>query len=207
MPRIIITDGMLGYDCIVNLDHRIKPILCHFHHQQGVTPYLLEHFDEEQMPQRKKAMKQGLQTSDKRTVTRRFALLKKMAQKLGLETWVSHTEQKLPVLLPSVGSQKIPTTNNAIERFFRAFNRFYKVRCSFFSIISAKRELIFFMLMYLFIKPPETGKAPIETIMPQVISMPFYQLVNDPINILMNNYNVNDKGKMADFLKKEALLA
>lgn len=197
---------MLGYDCLLDIDQRIKRLLCHFHHQQGVTHYLNQHFEKEQIPPRKKEMKKVLQTEDKRTVKRRFALLKKMAQKLGIEKWVNDTEKKLPKLLPSVGSKKIPNTNNAIERFFRAFNRFYKVRCSFFSHISAKRELIFFMLMYLFIKQPETGKAPLEAIMPQAKEMPFYKLVNDPIAILFNNDSVNDKGKIADFLKKEVLL-
>jgi len=207
IKRIIITDGMLGYDCLLDIDFRIKHILCHFHHQQGVTHYLNKHFEKEDIPKRKKEMKKVLQTEDKRTVNRRFTLLKKMTQKLGIEKWVSHTEKKLPKLLPSVGSQKIPNTNNAIERFFRAFNRFYKLRCSFFSHISAKRELIFFMLMYLFIKQPEIGKAPVETIMPEAKNMPFYQLVNEPITFLINHESVNQKIKMADFFKKEALLA
>jgi len=99
---------MLDYDCLLDLDQRIKHILCHFHHQQGVTNYLKNHFEAEQMPKRKKAMEKVLHTEDKRTVVRRFALLKKMAQKLGIEKWVSHTEKTLPKLLPSVGSQKIP---------------------------------------------------------------------------------------------------
>jgi hypothetical protein len=50
------------------------------------------------------------------------------------------------------------------------------------------------------------GKAPIEIIMPEVKDMPFYKMVNDPINILIN-YNVNENGKMADFSYKEELLA
>ena len=63
------------------------------------------------------------------------------------------------------------------------------------------------MLMYIFLKQPETGKAPIETIMPEAYEMPFYKLVNDPIKIMMNNLIVNQKIKMADFSTKEALLA
>lgn len=207
VPRIVITDGMLGYDYVLSIDLRIKHLLCHFHHQQGVTHYLNEHFEKEEREKRKKEMKKVLQTEDKRTVKRRFALLKKFAQKLGIEKWVLDTEEKLPKLLPSVGSKIIPKTNNAIERFFRAFNRFYKVRCGFFSIISAKKELIFFMLMYIFIKQPETGKAPLEAIMPEAKEMPFYKLVNDPIAILMNNDIVNQKIKMADFSTKECLVA
>lgn len=206
LPTVLITDGMLGYDCITNLGQRIHHILCHFHHQQGVTRYLRRNFKENQIPQPKEVMKKVLQTNDKRTVKRRLAQLKKRAQKLGISAWVKDTEKKLPKLLPSVGSQKIPKTNNAIERFFRAFNRFYKLRCGFFSTISAKRELIFFMLMYLFLKQPQTGKAPLEAIMPQAKNMPFYQLVNDPIMLLMNNAVVKEKIKMADFSFQEKLL-
>ena len=61
--------------------------------------------------------------------------------------------------------------------------------------------------MYLFIKQPQTGKAPVETIMPEAKKMPFYQLVNEPITILMNHDIVNQKIKMADFSYKEVLLA
>jgi hypothetical protein len=63
------------------------------------------------------------------------------------------------------------------------------------------------MLMYIFLKQPETEKAPLEAIMPEVENMPFYKLVNDPINILFNNDIVNEKIKMADFSTKEELLA
>ena len=63
------------------------------------------------------------------------------------------------------------------------------------------------MLRYIFIKQPETGKAPIETIIPEALEMQFYKLVNDPITSLMNTQIVNDKGKMADFFNKEELLA
>ena len=190
---------MLAYDCLANLDQRIHHILCHFHHQQGVNHYLKRHFRKEQIPKRKQVMKQLLQSNDKRTVRRRFATLKKMAAKPGIKQWVKDTEKKLPKLLKAVGSQRIPQTNNAIERFFRAFNRFYKVRCGFFSPISAKRELIFFILMYLFIKQPETAKAPVENpdedgveaIMPEATKMPLYQLVNDPIRLLMNTQKIS----------------
>jgi hypothetical protein len=42
--------------------------------------------------------------------------------------------------------------------------------------------------------------------MPEVENMPFYKLVNNPINILFNNDIVNQKIKMADFSRKEELL-
>ena len=208
IPSFFITDGMLAYDYIAEAtDARIQHILCHFHHQQSVTHYLKRNFSKEQIGERKKEMKKILQSDDKRTVKRRLQKLKEKARKLGIWNWLKETEKKLPKLLPAVGSKKIPKTNNEIERFFRAFNRFYKVRCGFFSVVSAKRELIFFMLMYLFIKQPSSGKAPIEAIMPKAKTMPLFRLVNDPINLLMDEENVNENIRMADFKANQCLQA
>ena len=69
-------------------------------------------------------------------------------------------------------------------------------------MVSAKRELILFLLMYLFIRQPDSGKAPIESIMPEAREMPLYKLINDPLGILMDGENVkknvNRNVKMAD---------
>ena len=111
---------------------------------------------------------------------------------------MEQTEKKLPKLLPSVGSVCIPRTTNAIERFFRAFNQFYKKRCGFFTVVSAKRELVLFLVMYVFIRQPESGKAPIESIMPEAREMPLYKLINDPLRTVMGVENVNRNVKMAD---------
>jgi len=167
---------------------------------------LKEHFsDKEEIEVRKKEMKKLFQTNDKRTVKRRLTKLKEKAQQLKIDEWVQKTEHQLPQLLPSVGSCRIPKTNNAMEHFFRAFNRFYKARNGFFSVRSAKRELLFFFLMYLFIQQPTSGKVPLEAIMPEVREMPFYQLVNDPLAILIGSEKVNKKVKMADFQPNKAL--
>jgi len=165
-----------------------------------VTRWLKKHFSEkEEIAARKPKMKKVLQTNDKRTVRRRFQKLKESSEDLGIYEWVQQTETNLPKLLPSVGSVYIPRTTNAIERFFRAFNRFYKVRCGFFSVVSAKRELILFLLMYVFVQQPESGKAPIESIMPEVREMPLYVMINDPLGTVMGIENVKKIVNMADF--------
>ena len=73
---------------------------------------------------------------------------------------------------------------------------------AFASVVSAKRELILFLLMYLFIRQPDSGKVPIESIMPEAREMPLYKLINDPLGILMDGENVkknvNRNIKMAD---------
>jgi transposase-like protein len=206
IPRAIITDGLLSYHYIIDIMEGAKHILCHFHHQQGVTRWLREKFsDKEQIALRKSKMKKVLQTNDKRTVRRRLQKLKE--SELDISQWVEQTESNLPKLLPSVGSAVIPRTINAIERFFRAFSRFYKLRYGFFSVISAKRELILFLLMYLFIQQPESGKAPIESIMPDARRMPLYKMINDPLGTVMGVENVKKNVKMADFLLQQRIAA
>ncbi|MBU1614367.1 hypothetical protein KJ693_03545, partial [bacterium] len=97
----------------------------------------------------KQKLKKILQTGDKRTVKRRFERLKAIAEILGIQEWINYNEKILPKLLLAIGSKKFPKTTNAIERFFRNFNQFYKGRRGFFSVVSAKRELICFLVMYL----------------------------------------------------------
>jgi transposase-like protein len=204
-PTVIITDGLLSYQYVVE---EAKQIACRFHHQQGITRWLKQHgCDKDQIAQRKAQMKRVFQTKDKRTVKRRFTKLKAVASTLGITDWVSQTEQQMEKLLPAVGSSRLPSTTNAIERFFRAFMRFYKVRCGFFSVVSAKRELIFFLVMYLFVRQAETGKAPIETMVPQAKDMPFFKLVNDPFSSLLRVEPVNRKKGMANFDPKQAVSA
>jgi len=200
IPRVIITDGLPGYSHVMEgMKRKAKHILCHFHYQQGITRWLKKRFaDKNEIAVRKKKMKRVLQTDDKRTVRRRLGKLKESSGELGISEWVEQTEEKLSKLLPSVGSICIPRTTNAIERFFRAFNQFYKKRCGFFTVVSAKRELILFLVMYVFIGQPESVKAPIESIMPDATEMPLYKMINDPLRIVMGVENVNRNGKMAD---------
>jgi hypothetical protein len=95
--------------------------------------------------------------------------------------WITRTRKHLNHLIPALRSNTYPSTTNASERFFRAFTQFYKTRCGFHSLRSAKREIIFFMLIYLFTIQAERGKAPIERILPDATTMPFYQLLNYPL--------------------------
>ena len=65
-------------------------------------------------------------------------------------------------------------------------------------MVSAKRELILFLVMYVFIHQPESGKAPIESIMPDAREMPLYKMINDPLRTVMGVENVNRNGRMSD---------
>lgn len=198
IPRVIITDGLAAYEALLA---GAQHVLCRFHHQQGVTTWLNKHFSEdEEILKRKKPMKKLFQTNDKRTVRRRLVRLQARAEALGITAWIQRVVEKLPSLLCRVGSVRLPSTTNAIERFFRTFNRFYKTRCGFHSVVSAKRALILFLVVYLFTQRPTDGRAPIETIVPEASRMPLYRLINDPFTALRELGSVKQTTNMADFL-------
>ncbi|MBD3299296.1 MAG: hypothetical protein GF341_11615 [candidate division Zixibacteria bacterium] len=166
LPGVFITDGLAASRSVFASLQGVTHVLCRFHHQQGVTRWLTVHLSADtDVSERKAAMKQVVQTPDKRTVKRRFARLKARADEGGIAAWVELTATLLPNLLPSIGSRRIPSTSNEIERFFGCFTRFAKVRRGFFSVLSTKRQLIVFLVVYVF-SQQTNGKAPIESILP-----------------------------------------
>jgi transposase-like protein len=201
VPQVLITDGLPAYAAMVP---GAKHVLCRFHHQQSITRWLKQHFTtEEEITTRKRVMKKVLQTHDKRTVRRRLARLREQAPTLGITTWITHVEAKLPQLICSVGSTRLPSPTNALERFFRAFQRFYATRGGLHSVLSGKRELLLFLVVYVFTQRTSTGQAPIEVIVPEARSMPLYRLINDPFRALQERGDVKREAKMADLLRSQ----
>lgn len=183
--KVFVTDGLKGYLWAVpRVFKEAIHQICLFHHQQNVTRFVREHFSNEKDGEsRKKEMKKVFQTRDKRTVKNRLARLQVKSEAWGIGEWLKGVWEQLPYLLPAVGNRQIPRTGNAIERFFRALNRFYKIRRGFFSVQSAKRQLILFLVFYLFTQG-EAGIAPIERVVPEARTMPLYRLMNDPFHSL-----------------------
>jgi hypothetical protein len=131
-------------------------------------------------------------------VRRRLGKLEEQAQALGIEGWIKQTREGLDALIRSVGSRVLPTTTNAIERFFRTFTRFYKVRCGFHSVVSARAQLCLFLVVYLFTQRTKDGVAPIERIWTQAAQTPLYRLLNDPFGVRGRLQNVKKAPQLAD---------
>lgn len=193
VPHVIITDGLASYvSVIAHVFQTTKHLTCLFHHQHGVATWLKRHLPDspaETVAVLKRKMKRVVQTCDPRTVTRRLqALETQEAQEgWGLTSWIESVRAKLGRLRPALRRNSYPRTTNQIERFFRAFQRFYKTRGGFHSIISAKRELMLFVVVYVFTQQADSGTAPIEQIVPQAKDMPLYQLINYPFRYGLAN--------------------
>ena len=203
--KAVVTDGLASYSAMLP---EVVHQLCIFHHQQGVYRWCRTHLvDKEKRASCQQEMIKIVKTEDKRTLLRRLQKLTQNADILCIGPWIKQTWQKLPCLLPAIGSRLIPRTTNEIERFFRAFNQFYKTRCGFHSFTSARRELAFFILVYLFTQQDKDQMAPIESIMPEARTMPFYRLINDPLAVLMGLEHVKLHRKMANDEMAVALAA
>lgn len=211
IPTVIITDGLQGYvSAITKVFPAAKHLLCLFHHQQSVTRSVNTQFcenEQEEAKAAKKRMKRVVQTHDTRTVNRRLDRLEQTANEKGwkIMAWIKRTRDKLKHLLPVVRSNSYPSTTNEIERFFRAFSRFYKTRCGFHSVTSAKREIIFFMVVYLFTIQAESGKAAIENILPQANTMPLYRLLNYPFAIELTSHSPPQNVKPVEEMATESV--
>ncbi|MCI0528984.1 MAG: DDE-type integrase/transposase/recombinase [Nitrospira sp.] len=185
-PSRIHTDGLAGYkSAIQGVFALAKHVGCLFHHQQGVDRCVREQLgglEEEEKEAVRKKMKRVVQTEDTRTVKRRLLKLEQEDREKGwgIGSWIASTWKNLEGLIPALRANGYARTTNQIEGFFRVFQRFYKTRGGFHSVMSAKRELMLFMVVYLFTRQLETGKAPIERIVPEANRMPLYRLLNDP---------------------------
>jgi transposase-like protein len=192
-PHTIITDGLAAYEsAIATVFQTTTHLLCVFHHQQGVTAWLKRHLPEapkETITLLKRKMKRVVQTCDPRTVTRRLQVLETQdaEESWGLSAWITTVRGKLDHLRPALRRNQSPRTTNQVERFFRAFQRFYKTRGGFHSVISAQRELMLFVVVYVFTQQAGSGQAPIEQIVPQAKDMPFYQIINAPFHYGLAN--------------------
>jgi hypothetical protein len=145
VPQVIMTDGWQAYAYLVP---GAKHVWCRLHQQQGVTHGLPRHFATAAASNaRQPVMKQVWPTRDKRTVRRRLARLKERAAEWGITPGVTGVEEKWPQLICRLGSVRVPSTTTAIERFFRAFQRFYRTRGGFHSVLSATRELRLFVVV------------------------------------------------------------
>jgi len=77
----------------------------------------------------------------------------------------------------------------------------------FFSVLSAERELVLFLLVYVFVRQPESGKHLLKPVMPEASRMPLYQMMNDPLGTVLGVENVKKNVRMADFGVRECLAA
>ena len=114
--------------------------------------------------------------------------------------------EKLPQVKSAVGSLKYPSTSNAVECFFGAFERFYRLKGPFCDKKSANKHIGLFMLAYMFRMGLQGQASPLERAGIDVSGIPFYHLINRP-NLLKLKILIADQYKnnqVVDHYKKAA---
>lgn len=149
-PWALVTDGLKSYggairSCFPKAIHQ----RCLFHVLQAAGRWLREHRccdDDPKQGQIKKALCRLFRTKDRRTVWRRFGRLQKQSQQWKVIELAEQVGAVLPQVMLAISNRKIPRTNNAAERFFRAFSRFARPRNGFGSPESARLQIGLFVL-------------------------------------------------------------
>ncbi len=187
-PKVIITDGWDAYiKAIAAVFPHAQHLLCRFHALRAAFRRLRAQVPAGPLRQAVAAQFQVLfHTPGKRTVQRRLATLKDQTADGPAQGVVTRLMAKLPKLLPAVGSTWRPTTSNAVERFFGAFDRFYQLKGPFQHEASAHKHVALFMLGYVFktasagAAAARQGRCPLQVAGYEVDTIPLFHLLNRP---------------------------
>lgn len=195
-PTVIITDGWDAYvQAIKDVFPHAEHLYCRFHALHALFRRLRKAYIFS-TPVFKLVCKL-FKSPYKRTVERRLEQLKSLLARLDASHVLGGLLAKWPKLVKTVGSRRLPSTANAVERFFGAFDRLYKIKGPFCDQESAQKHLRLFMLGY-FLTIGQQGQAcPLEKSGVNVDQIPLYHLLNRPNVVAL-------KERMAEQYRKKA---
>lgn len=187
-PKVIVTDGWDAYvTALAQVFPHAQHLLCRFHALHAAFRRLkvaLTDWSEHHLWVC--TLRQVFCSNDKRTVRRRLRKLQQQASDTPVAGVIARLSDKLPRLLPAVGSTFRPATSNAVEHFFAAFERFYRRKGPFQSKTSADKHVALFLLGYVFsvrsaeAKHEHHGLCPLQRAGYRVAQVPLFHLINRP---------------------------
>jgi transposase-like protein len=179
-PYVIVTDGWDAYiEAIHTVFPHAKHLLCRFHLIRSVFRRMrqIKCFDTEIS----KCLGKLFHSHDPRTVRRRVADLHAKLSKCGKQWVLEGLLSKLEQVMPAVGNPtRWPSTSNAAEWFFGAYDRFYRLKGPFQDVTSARKLTGLFVLGYVFRMGLAGQACPLERAQTDVSMIPFYHLINRP---------------------------
>ncbi len=178
-PTVIITDGLDAYDkTIKEVFSKAEHLYCRFHALKSFFRRLQKAyiFSKPVFELARSLFK----SKDKRTAERRLNKLEFLLSQLGASHVLQGLLSKWPKLIKTVGSLRLPSTSNSVERFFASFERLYRIKGPFCDEASAQKHLNLFMMGY-FLTIGQKGQAcPLEKAGVNVDQIPLYHLINRP---------------------------
>lgn len=179
-PYVLVTDGWDAYiEAIQTVFPHAKHLLCRFHLIRSVFRRMkqIKFFDSELS----KRLSKLFHSDDPRTVRRRVAALHARLLKCGKQWVLEGLLSKLEQVMPAVGNPtRWPSTSNAAEWFFGAYDRFYRLKGPFQDERSARKLTGLFVLGYVFRMGLAGQACPLERTQTDVSMIPFYHLINRP---------------------------
>jgi hypothetical protein len=116
-------------------------------------------------------------------------------------------EEQWPPLRGRVGRSRLPSTTQALARFFRAFPRVDATRRGLHAgrrATGARRRV---RGVSRFTPPATTGRAPSAVLVPAARRRPRSRVLNDPCRALQERTAVTPEATMADFWRPQAAAA
>jgi len=179
-PYVIVTDGWDGYiKAIQRAFPKAKHQLCRFHLIRSVFRRMrkIKFFDAEIS----KRIGKLFHSNDPRTVRRRVSVVKGKLSEIGKEWVIEGLLAKLEQVMPAVGNPtRWPSTSNAAEWYFGAYDRFYRLKGPFQDEKSARKLTGLFVLGHVFRMGLHGQACPLERAQADVSLIPFYHLINRP---------------------------
>jgi transposase-like protein len=179
-PYVIVTDGWDAYiEAIKTVFPHAKHLLCRFHLIRSVFRRMRQiKFWDTAISKR---LGKLFHSPDPRTVRRRVADLHARLSKCGKEWVLEGLLAKREQVMPAVGNPtRWPSTSNAAEWFFGAYDRFYRLKGPFQDETSARKLTGLFVLGYVFRMGLAGQACPLERAQTDVSMIPFYHLINRP---------------------------
>ena len=177
---MIVTDGWDAYlEALHTVFSHAKHLLCRFHLIRSVFRRMrqITFFDTEI----NKRLGKLFQSADPRPVRRRVAELPARLSKCGKQWGLEGLLSKLEQVMPAVGNPtRWPSTSNAAEWFFGAYDRFYRLTGAFQDESSARKLTGLFGLGSVFRMGLAGQACPLERTQIDVSMIPFYHLINRP---------------------------
>lgn len=121
------------------------------------------------------------QSDEPRTVRRRVAALHARLLKCGKQWVLEGLLSKLEQVMPAIGNPtRWPSTSNAAEWFFGAYNRFYRRKGPFQDDTSARKLTALFVVGAVFRMGLAGQACPLERTQTNVSMIPFSHLITRP---------------------------
>jgi transposase-like protein len=159
-PRVVVTDMLAAYGNAISdtFGPGVVHHFCLFHHLQAIRHRLRDNCgkDWKKQPLLRRLVEQIdniYKCRDRRTAKRRLKKVLEIRDQLERDhpeavAILDMLQQRFPLVANAIGRNRVPMTNNIVERTIKAFNRHHKLMAGFESLDTARIQVALFAFFY-----------------------------------------------------------